>query len=209
MNDAKSPRPLYRGDYSIHGTLQRLLRLFVIVAVMAGPLAARADDSFAKSCARVVTVLRAGNWDALQKECAEEIVFERIQRIYLQDLTASESKRIFGPPGWISDDGRNAPATQPEDANDRDVLVTHGVLMKQKPSADEWNAFHAFCGYVRDSYDRGTPAVEWGRNARGEEVKSLFGPAIEGKVASNFWWRVQLEQIGGHWRVRKLITEMH
>jgi hypothetical protein len=99
--------------------------------------------------------------------------------------------------------------TQPEDANDRDLLATHGVLMNRNPTEDERRAFHQFCECVRDSYARETPAIDWGRNVRGGEVRSLFGPAIEGKVASNFCWRVQLEEIGGHWKVRKLITEAH
>jgi hypothetical protein len=171
--------------------------------------AAAGDDQFAETCGRVIDALRAEDWATLQKECAEEIVFERIQRIYTQRFTAQESKAIFGPPDWISDDSRNAPATQPEDANDRDVVVTHCVTMSNQPSEDERHAFHKFCEFVRDSHDRGTPTIEWGKSLRGEEVKTLFGPAIEGKVASNFHWRVQLEEIDGHWRVRKLITEVH
>jgi len=87
--------------------------------------------------------------------------------------------------------------------------VTHGVLMNREPTKDERRAFHQFCSFVRDSYAHESAWVDQGRNLRGGEVKSLFGPAIEGKGASNFKWRVQFEEIDGRWRVRKLITEAH
>lgn len=210
MHEARnSPHPRDSGDVRSQ-TPQLLLRLIAFVGIFCMSFAAHADDDeFAATCGRILDALRIEDWAAFKKECAEEIVFERIQRIYLQGFTANESRAVFGAPDWINNDTRNAPATQPGEANDSDVGVTHCVTMNNEPSKDESRAFHRFCEYVRDSYNRESAAIDWGKNVRGQEVKTLFGPAIEGKVASNFYWRVQLEEIGGHWRVRKLITEMH
>ena len=183
--------------------------VFLVFVAMGHCRAMANDDEFAETCARILDALRAENWTAFRKECADEIVLERIQRIYLQSLSAKETKELFREPYWINGDYRNGRETKPEDDNDRDLMVTHGVLMSRKPTEDERRAFHEFCRFVRDSYDRESTTVDWGRNIRGDEVKSLFGPAIEGKVASNFKWRVQLEEIDGHWKVRKLITEVH
>lgn len=187
----------------------RCMRLFAFAVTMFTRFMAHADDQFADTCGRILEAFRAKNWAAFQLECAEEIVFERVQRIYTQNFSTGESKKIFGPPDWISNDVRNAPATRPEEANDRDVVVIHHVKTTRKLSGDERRAFQKFCDFVRDSYARESAAIEWGKNVRGGEVESLFGPAIEGKVASNFHWRVQLEEIDGRWRVRKLITEVH
>lgn len=181
---------------------------FVFVA-MGHCRAAANDDAFAETCARILGALRGENWTAFRRECADKIVLEKIQRIYLQTMSPKETQELFQEPDWINSAPRNGPVTQSEDANDRDLLVTHGMLMDRKPTADERRAFRQFCGFVRDSYGRENTAIDWGRNVRGSEVKSLFGPAIEGKVASSFYWRVQLEEIDGRWKVRKLITERH
>ena len=54
-----------------------------------------------------------------------------------------------------------------------------------------------------------TASPGWIKGFAAKRSISLFGPAIEGKVASNFKWWVQLELVGDRWRVRKLITEAH
>jgi hypothetical protein len=69
-------------------------------------------------------------------------------------------------------------------------------------------AFGRFCSYVRDSYSD-YHGAEQGRNMQCWEVHSMFGPAIEGKVASSTKWRVQLELVDSVWRARKLIVEAH
>jgi hypothetical protein len=169
---------------------------------------ARADQ-FTTTCSKILSALRDGSWDRFESQSADPIVFEQVIRVYLQQLPGNLPKRLTGSSDFINDDYLDGIQTEPADeSNDRDILVTHIIPLNRKLSPDEQRAFKLFCSYVRDSYS-GYHGAEQSRNMQGWEVHSLFGPAIEGKVASNLKWRVQLELVNGVWRARKLIVEAH
>lgn len=190
-------------------SVKQIFLILVLSALTFSCASARDTDEFALSCSRVLRALRNADWTAFRAESADEIVFERLERIYLQQLPPATAKALVGPPGWISNNYLDDGGTEPTASNDQNVLISHRVAMIAQPTQDERRAFTTFCDFVRETYGWHNPPVRQARNLHGEEVKSLFGPAIEGKVASNFKWRVQLELISGHWRVRKLISTSH
>ena len=132
-----------------------------------------AADDFSAACRRVVRALRAADWESFRKVAADEIVFERIERIYLQEFSPEAAKLLTGP-GWINDDYLRGKETEPANGNDRDEVIFHRVSMTGMPSADELRAFRSYSEFVRKAY-----FVRQGRNLHAEEVQSLWGPAIE------------------------------
>ena len=202
----------------MQATFRRALSLILFAMLIGGLLScvapeARADQ-FATTCSQILSALRDGSWDRFKSQCADPIVFEEVDRVYLHELPAGLPKTLAGSSDFINDDYLDGNQTEPlhysnnRDANDRDILISHIIPLNRKLSSDEKRAFKLFCSYVRDSYSDYHGSAQ-DLNMQGWEVHSLFGPAIEGKVASNLKWRVELELVDGVWRARKLIVEAH
>jgi|GEM_PF-5832596 len=160
--------------------------------------------SFDAACRRVLHALYKQDWRALVRDSDDQIGFDQYVRIYLFPNGERTTKY----------DEVVVDALFSRKAIDTDIpppaALTTALVDTTRPlSRSAREAFREFCGYVRTSVDTPPFTPQWGLHEAGAEQETLYGPAIYGKVASNFYWRVEMHRNTGRWRASRLIIEMH
>jgi hypothetical protein len=152
----------------------------------------------------VIRSLRHDNWLELKPYCATQVVIEEQFRVYRNGQSGQTLLKVFPADIFSQTDILG-------DGDNEVELYAHESLVVNvaKPLGAGRAAFGGFCSAVAASYTWDVPPVEIGLNVHSYENDTQFGPAIYGKVASNYKWRVSFERIGGRWRVRRLSLEGH
>ena len=165
-----------------------------------------ADQAGLERFARRVThALCRKDWNALRPLCASRLVLGLVTCVYRGQLTPEQNKEL------LSSESLNAVLdSSPESGRGRcmALMVTlntnRALLQKERQEFDE------FCGIVKATETEAHSGwIDISADSVADDHFPFFGPAINGKVCSNDYWRIEMEPRNGEWRVTRLLETLH
>jgi hypothetical protein len=152
------------------------------------------DRAFKATADRVTARIRANDWPALRRDCA-------------RNLTVSHHCTVFAcvdgkPQSWLPVVGTKLfPKSDIVSELNRYVVVQE-IIDTSRPFDTRASAVLAkFAGVVRRGYHTSS-----GLNDRAGELPEVIGPSVNGPMASNVDWRIELEYRSGRWVVTRLLV---
>jgi len=182
-----------------------LSAFFVFVGIAFGCVNGVADNEKAMDAtmpvSQITNAIRAANWIQLQPYCLRRLMLVQYVRVNAADTNLPDARHLF--PATMFIDGHSFGADVEGYASEYQIIDTrsplHGPAQK---------AFFLFCGYVKGSFAHNSPWVKSG-HVTDDEIDAMSGPAIEGKIASNERWRIELVRVAGAWKISRLIVTAH
>jgi hypothetical protein len=145
---------------------------------------------------RVASALRRGDWKAFSKDAAPVLIIEERWRAYDSYFTKETAVR--------------KPALGSAD----EFMLSHVTqVVTSRLSAKNAKVFTAFASMVRsawdDNYASRKPELILDPVGEGHESIDWTAPAMVCTMVSNEDWVIELQQIDGRWKARRLLLMGH
>jgi hypothetical protein len=152
------------------------------------------DRAFKAAADRVTASIRANNWPALRRDCARNLTIAHYCTVFAY---------IDGnPQTWLPVVGTTLfPKSDIVSKLHRYVVVQDAIDTSRPFDAAATAVLAKFASVVRRGYHQSS-----GLNDHAGELPEVIGPSVNGPMASNVDWRIELEFRTGRWVVTRLLV---